>query len=136
MRHNTVLNRAEIPADLVFRKSSGQDRRPLSSVIAHERVHALLLAHYGPWRYYRIPTWKNEGYCEYVAGAPSFDLDEGRRLIREGRESPAPAFGYLQAYFMVKYLLDVEHRTVDDLMAKDFDEVGLHAKLRGAIDRL
>lgn len=136
LRHNTILNRAEVPADRIFRGTPERNRRPLSSVIAHERVHALLLSHYGPLTYHRLPMWKNEGYCEYVAGGPSFDPDEGRRLIREGRGSTAPSFRYLQAYFMVKYLLDVEHRTVDDLISGRFDEAELKAKVRDAIDRL
>jgi len=135
-RHNTFLNRAQIPADRILRGTPEQNQRPLSSVIAHERVHALLLSHYGFLTDYRLPTWKKEGYCEYIAGHPSFDVDEGKRLIREGHESPSPSFRYLEFYLMVKYLLDIVHRSVDELVTKGFDEAELHAKVRGAIDRL
>jgi hypothetical protein len=71
------------------------------SVIAHERTHALLLSHYGILTEYFLPTWKKEGYCEYVGGHPSFDFDEGKRLIRERRDGRSPAFRYFEFYLMV-----------------------------------
>lgn len=136
MRHNTFLSRAEVPADKIFRGASDQAQRPLSSVIAHERIHALLLSHYGLLTEFWLPTWKKEGYCEYIGGNPSFGIEEGKRLIREGRKSSSPSFRYLEYYFMVKYLLDVEHRSVDDLVTKSFDEAEVFSKARKAIDRL
>jgi hypothetical protein len=136
MRHNTFLNRAEIPADRIFRSSPEQNKRPLSSVIAHERTHALLLSHYGLTTEYFLPTWKKEGYCEYIGGHPSFDYDEGKRLIRERRDSQSPAFRYFEFYLMVKYLIDVEHRSLDELISTSFDEDEVRANVREAIDRL
>ncbi len=136
LRHNTFLNRSEIPSDRIFRATPHQNERPLSSVIAHERVHALILAHYGLPTEYQLPTWKKEGYCEYVAGHPSFDLEEGKRLIREGREGKSPSFRYLQYYLMVKYVLDVERRSVDELLSNSFDESNLRLKVRETIDKL
>jgi hypothetical protein len=136
MRHNTFLNRAELPADRIFRNSPEQNERPLSSVIAHERIHALLLSHYGLMTEYFLPTWKKEGYCEYIGGHPSFDYEEGKRLIRERRASSAPAFRYFEFYLMVKYLLDVEHRSLDELISTTFDEDEVRASVREAIDRL
>src|SRR3954447_9083831 len=86
--------------------------------------------------YWRLPSWKNEGYCDYVADESSFDAEEGLRLIREGRDDPSPSFRYFRAHLMVRYLLDVERIGVDELFARDFDESQVMAGVRGALDRL
>ena len=132
----SVLGRVDIPANLSYRDGPRYDRRPLSSVIAHERMHALLERRYGAITCWRLPTWKTEGYCEYVAGNPSCDVEEGKRLIRAGKEEASGPFRYFRYYAMVQYLLDVERRSVDEVMAGDFDEARLLAKVRASIDRL
>jgi len=58
------------------------NRRPLSAVIAHERMHVLLTHHFGLLRSILAPTWKQEGYCEYIAGGHSVGDDAaGLRLL-------------------------------------------------------
>ena len=42
--------------------------RSLSGVIAHEITHLLIRKKFGYWRNLTMPTWKKEGYAEYVAG--------------------------------------------------------------------
>jgi hypothetical protein len=37
---------------------------------------------------------------------------------------------------MVKYIIDTEHRSLDELISTTFDEADLRAKVREAIDRL
>jgi hypothetical protein len=136
LRRNTILNRTDVPANLVFRDAPDRNRRPLSSVIAHERIHALMDHRYGDLACYRLPDWKKEGYCEYIAGSPSFDEDEGKRLVRRGEVDGSAPFRYFRAWLMVKYLIEVEKCHIDEIVARAFNTDGVLAKVRQHIDDL
>jgi hypothetical protein len=133
--HSTI-NRSDVAADLVFRGAKKHDRRPLSAVIAHERMHALISCRYGVIGAHLLPTWKVEGYCDVVAGGSSMDPVEGLRLIREGkRDDPGP-LRYFRYRLMVQYLLEVEGLDVETIMDREFDEDRVLADVRRSLDKL
>lgn len=133
---NTILGRTDVAANRVFRDATLNNRRPLDAVIAHERIHALMGSHYGDLACLLMPTWKKEGYCEYIAGSPSFGIEEGKRLLREGRDDPSGPFRYFQYTMMVKYLMDIEKLDLDEVVAREFDPAELLARMRPHVDRL
>jgi hypothetical protein len=136
LRGNTILSRTDVRANLVFRDAALHDRRPLGAVIAHERVHALMGRHFGDLACLSIPVWKKEGYCEYIGGSPSFDVEEGKRLIRRGQAEAAGPFRYFRYRLMVKYLMDIEGLDIDEIVAREFSPDEVMAKVRQHIDRL
>jgi hypothetical protein len=127
---HTILNRSDVAADRVERDAPRNNRRPLSAVVAHERMHALLVRRFGAWACYRMPTWKQEGICDYVAGHTSFPLDEARRLVREGRDDPSPPFAYARACLMVGHLVEVEGLSLEEVATRPLDEAAVLARLR------
>lgn len=135
-RRNTILSRTDVPANLVFRDAALHDRRPLSAVIAHERVHALMGRHFGDLACRSLPVWKREGYCEYIGGSPSFDVDEGKRLFRRGQTEAVGPFRYFRYRLMVKYLMDIEGLDIEEIVAREFSPDEVMAKVRQHIDRL
>lgn len=74
-----------------------------------------------------IPTWKSEGYCEYVAGESTVPLEEGVRLWRES-PSDDTGYRYTKYHLMVKYLLENEMVTGDELFTRDLNENEIAAK--------
>jgi hypothetical protein len=135
-RRNTILSRTDVAANLAFRDAALYSRRPLSAVIAHERTHALMGGHFGDLACLSIPDWKKEGYCEYIGGSPSFDIDEGKRLIREGQSEGSGPFRYFRCLLMVKYLVDIEGLDIDEIVARELRPDDVLAKVRRHIDRL
>ena len=103
---NTVLNRCDIRNDTCLNDQQHYNRRPMHAILAHESMHHLMAHDLGLLAYFRLPEWKNEGYCEYVAGEPSFDVARGERLIRNGKSHESPAFRYLTYLFAVRSCLD------------------------------
>ena len=63
----TVLNRCDIANDLSWNDQPKFNRRPMHTVLAHESMHQIMRRKLGLLTYLRLPTWKNEGYCEYIA---------------------------------------------------------------------
>ena len=118
---NIVINRTDVPADLIYIRRSFSNSRSLSGVIAHETTHLLIRKRYGTLSASLMPTWKNEGYCEYVAGESTIPLDEGIRRWRENPQDDS-VYRYTKYHLMVKYLLENEKVSVEELFTKSFDE--------------
>lgn len=118
---NIFINKTDIPADRVFVNREKNNSRSLSGVIAHEVTHLLIQRRYGTLRSLSIPAWKKEGYCEYIAGDSTITLDEGLRLWRES-PSDDTGYRYIKYHAMMKYLLEKENMSVDDLFKRDLDE--------------
>lgn len=124
---NVFINKSDISDDRVFVNREKNNSRSLSGVIAHEVTHLFIRKRYGTVRAMLMPTWKNEGYCEYIAGDTTIPFEEGLRLWREN-PSDDTAYRYIKYQAMVKYLLETEHLTVDQLFTRDFNEQEVAAK--------
>lgn len=122
------INKSDIDNDLVFRNSEPPNSRSLSGVIAHETMHNQLREKFGLVKYMRMPKWKDEGYCEYVAGETTLSFEEGGKLWK-ANPNDSSKYDYFKYHQMVKYLLDDEKLSVEELFNRDFDEKELQAKV-------
>jgi len=125
--NNVIVNQSDISADRVLVNREKNNSRSLSGVIAHEVTHLFIRQRYGTIRASLMPTWKNEGYCEYVAGDSTISLEEGMRLWRENPSDDA-SYRYIKYHLMVKHLLEDENMTVDQFFASDLDENEIAAR--------
>ena len=122
MVQNVFINRTDVPADRVFITREKNNSRSLSGVIAHEITHLFIHRRYGRLRSsFLLPTWKNEGYCEYIAGESTITLEEGIRLWREN-PSDDMSYRYSKYHAMVKHLIENEKMSVDELFNNDLNE--------------
>ena len=118
--NNVFINRSDAANDLVFRNSPAQNQRSLSGVIAHEITHLLIRKRYGYWRNLTMPTWKKEGYAEYIASGSTLDDQTGVRMWK-ANPSDSTGYQYFKYYMLVKYLLEHDKLSVDDLFNRNFD---------------
>ncbi|HEX8666809.1 MAG TPA: hypothetical protein VF727_00375 [Allosphingosinicella sp.] len=94
-RSGLVFNRSDVAADRVEngRKLGGD--RTLSGTIAHETTHILIARRYGELQAAMVPSWKAEGYADFVAQESSLSPEEAR--IAERTEKDHPALEYYRA---------------------------------------
>jgi len=126
---NVRINKSDIGGDTVFRDTGSNNRRTLSGVIAHEITHNLIRNRFGLISsFIKLPKWKDEGYCEYIAGETTLSFEEG---VRRWKENPndSSKYDYFKYHQMVKYLLDDEKISIEDLFSRDFDEKELEVKV-------
>ncbi|HKP48172.1 MAG TPA: hypothetical protein VJT50_16345, partial [Pyrinomonadaceae bacterium] len=111
--NNIFLNKSDVASDLVFLNRPEHNKRSLSGVIAHEVTHLFIRRKVGTFRASAMPTWKNEGYCEYIAGDTTVSYEEGVQLWKAspGDDSKYRFFKY---QMMVKYLLETEKLSIED----------------------
>lgn len=126
--NNVFINRSDPSKDQVFRNADSDNVRSLSGVIAHEITHLLVRKRFGYWRNMTMPAWKKEGYAEYIAGGSTLPYDTG---VRRWKENPKDGTGYqyFKYYILVKYLLEQEKVSVDELFNRDFDVALLEEKV-------
>src|SRR5262249_35859258 len=114
------INKSDAANDLVFRNAPEHNHRSLSGVIAHEITHLLIRKRYGYLRNLTMPTWKKEGYAEYVAGDSTLDYETGVRMWKANPQDDT-GYQYFKYQMLVKYLLEHDKLSVDDLFNRDFD---------------
>tara|TARA_R110002072_G_scaffold80930_1_gene185554 strand:+ start:239 stop:934 length:696 start_codon:yes stop_codon:yes gene_type:complete len=129
-----VVNGGDVEKDTIRSSGSPDLERSLSGVLAHEATHTLIREHLGLVKSLRLPSWVNEGYCDYVAGESTFPLARARAMIREGESDPSNLFFYARAHLLVQHLLEHEGWSVSDLFERrisaDEVEERLRARLR------
>ena len=126
--NNIIINKSDVADDLVFLNRPQHDRRSLSGVIAHEVAHLFIRKKVGVVRASLMPTWKNEGYCEYVAVDSTITYEEGVKLWKENPNDDS-RYRYFKYHQMVKYLLDTEKLSIEDVFNRDFDIRDLELKV-------
>jgi hypothetical protein len=126
--NNTFLSPSAPIADTIQSDRPFLHQRALSAVIAHERTHALLEHHFGLLRLIMMPAWKQEGYCDYIAGSSSVGTNaNGLRLLAQpGKKDPSVL--YFRDTLRVRYLLDHDNLGVDQLFLQSFDTADLDRK--------
>jgi len=125
---NVFVNKSDVARDMVFRDAPTNNARSLSGVIAHEVTHLLIRKRYGYLRNLLMPAWKKEGYAEYVAGGSTLSYEEGVRMWKSNPKD-GTGYQYFKYHMLVKYLLEQEKISVDDLFNRDFDVTALEAKV-------
>lgn len=125
---NIFINKTDLANDLVLRKAPAHYERSLSGVIAHEITHLLIRNRYGYWRNFTMPAWKKEGYAEYVAGGSTLPYETGVKMWKANPKD-GTGYQYFKYYMLVKYLLEHDKLSVDDLFSRDFDVPALEAQV-------
>lgn len=114
---NLIVNRGDLADDRVVNNRAVGGERRLSSVIAHETTHGMLLDHFGPLLTVTRPNWLTEGYCDHVAQESALSDEDVARLEATGEEHPALL--YYHGRRRVAELLASNGGDVDALFAGD-----------------
>jgi hypothetical protein len=114
---NLIVNRADLAADRIARNRPIGGSRQLSSVLAHEITHGVLLHHFGVIAMLGQPRWKVEGYCDHVAQESALTPEEVARI--ESRGEQHPALLYYHGRKRVEAALSANGGSVDALFAQD-----------------
>ncbi len=119
---NIFLSQSNILENSIKRNGSENNVRTLSGIIAHETTHSLLEDKLGFLKYKLLPSWKNEGYCDYVAQESSYDEKLGwDQICENNKEEVSSSYIYFKYRTYVEYLLNEEKTTISDFLAEDFD---------------
>ena len=107
--------------DLSFSGHDKNNRHSLSGTIAHETIHVALNADPRGIKSSSLPSWLEEGYCDYVANETSYPFDEGvSRLLTDSSKTDV-SFQYFQYYAAVRYLIETEKKSFVEIVRRAAD---------------
>ncbi len=111
-RNLIVVNDTDAADDRVANGRAVGGTRTLHDTLAHETTHILITDHFGTVKSLGFPTWKVEGYADYVAGASS--LDDATAAWVRANQPDHPALPYYDGHRRVAALL-ADDPSVDHL---------------------
>jgi hypothetical protein len=114
---NLIVNRADLAADRIVNNRPVGGSRQLSSVIAHEITHGVLMHHFGAIEMMRQPRWRVEGYCDHIAQESALTAAEAARIESGGEDHPALL--YFHGRKRVEAELAANGGSVDALFNRD-----------------
>lgn len=121
---------ADFTTDVARWPAPKYNTRSLSSVMAHEITHGLIRHRLELRRGILLPDWLDGGYADYVASESSIPEAEGLRRFKSGERHPSNSYRYFEYRQMVRHLIDVQHLTFNEVVARaaDFDAVAVEAR--------
>ena len=127
---NIFISKASIAENKAFRNGKENNTRTLSSIIAHETTHSLLEDRLGTRKYLSLPTWKNEGYCDFIADESSFNLQEGKKLICKEQDIESLSFQYFIYRMITTNLFENQKMSLDVFLREEMDYTELKKNLK------
>lgn len=125
---NIFINVTDIKTNKVYSKAS-EYTRPLNEVIAHEVTHAQTITKEGIIKTkFDISNWKQEGYCEYIAGGATLDYNDGLKLLEENIVD-APGLEYFKYYISIKYLIEIKQLDIETVFETEINESDLEKEI-------
>ena len=128
---NIFISKSSISQNYVLRNAKENNKRTLSGVIAHETVHSLLENKLGLVKYLLLPSWKNEGYCDFIANESSYNKQKGIKEICNSYENTnVSSFKYFKYRMMTEYLFEERKVTLGKFLNDDFDLENINNNLK------
>jgi hypothetical protein len=95
-------------------------------------MHVLIARDLGPARYSRLPTWKDDGYADYVAKGEDFAYGHVLNQFRIGDRELDPQHSglYMRYHLLVAYLLDRRGAGVHEMLSRDYDRTRLEKEIQ------
>jgi hypothetical protein len=103
---------------------------PIASILAHEMTHTLSQRRLGIIRSWRTPSWKKEGYAEYIGNPRTVSLIEDLRTLDSAGEGFAVPKRYFEAAILWRYLVDIRKMTFAEIMSNSVVRESVDAEMR------
>jgi len=128
---NIFISKSSVLQNYILRNGKENNKRTLSGVIAHETVHSLLENKLGLLKYKLLPSWKNEGYCDFIANESSFNEQKGlTNICNDEVNLESASFKYFKYRKITQYLFEEKKITLEKFLNDDFemDEINKNLK--------
>ena len=128
---NIFISKSSISQNYTLRNGKENNKRTLSGVIAHETVHSLLENKLGLLKYKLLPSWKNEGYCDFIANESSFNKQKGvKEICNDTENKDITSFKYFKYRMITEYLFEERKVTLEKFFDEDFDLKNINNNLK------
>lgn len=128
---NIFISKSSVSQNYILRNGKENNKRTLSGVIAHETVHSLLENKLGLLKYKLLPSWKNEGYCDFIVNESSFNEQKGLTdICNDEVNSESASFKYFKYRMITQYLFQERKITLEKFLNDDFELEEINENLK------
>lgn len=93
--------------------------------------HLLFANKLGLLKYKLLPSWKNEGYCDFIANESSFNKQKGvKEICNDTENTDIPSFKYFKYRMITEYLFEERKITLEKFLDEDFDLENINNNLK------
>lgn len=114
----------------------GFDNSTLSEIITHEFCHIYLSNKLPFGDFIFLESWKNEGFCEYIADHSTIDIEKGLNLFLASKSPDKEAetiYFYFKARLKSDYLLRHKGISLEEYVDTKYDTESLENEIRTAL---
>jgi len=119
---NIFIANGDIQNNISHRAAKDNNTRSLSGVIAHEVCHSLLKIELGFIKNKFLSTWKNEGYCDFIAQESSFQNTEGiNQICSKNNNQKNKSFTYFKYRQYIDYLINQKNKSILTIVDENYN---------------
>jgi hypothetical protein len=89
---------------------------PIAAILAHEMTHTLSQKRLGLIGSWQTPSWKKEGYAEYIGNPRTEPLIEDLQILDSAGDGLAVPKGYFEAAILWRYLAEIRKMSFAEIM--------------------
>lgn len=119
LTQNIFLSKTDLSANIVYARGNNNTRRA-SDVLAHEITHVMINKKLGFFRTIRLPSWKEEGYCDYIANSSSFNCEQGMVLMGKDQSAASNSFKYFKYRVLIHHLITSKKLRFQQIIDRKF----------------
>lgn len=119
---NIFLTKSDLSKNLIISNNESNNRRTLSGVIAHETIHSLLENKIGIVDFKLLPTWKVEGYADYIAKESSYSAaNDIKTICKTTQNGASRSYKYFEYRIITEYLLLQRNIELNEFLKNEFE---------------
>ena len=83
-----------------------------------------------------MTTWKEEGYCDYIAHTSTFNIQEGIKIFKNNQDNNSNKYKYFIYRLRMTYLLNVKKESLDNILNTKYDSKTLDNEIKDNLDKI
>ena len=120
-----IVSKTDFDTGTVENNKKEWNTRDITSLIVHESCHCYFARIHALLTRLKMPSWKEEGLCEYYSNGSSYSVEKGFYNLKNNKENSSLSYKYFKYRFLVSYMANIEKKQIDDIIKdkRPLDEV-------------
>lgn len=125
--------------NMIFINPNCPETRKPVDIVVHEVGHSYLKQEFGLLHIFKIPTWKQEGFCEYISESSTFPFEEGLAIFKDperelelktSNKKRKVRYMYFTYRLVYEYLVKEKGMSLHQIFETDLDFESLKNEIR------
>ena len=111
-----IVSKTDFDAVTVENNKKEWNRRDIISLVVHESCHCYFAKMHAVLTRLKMPSWKEEGLCEYYSNGSSYAIEKGFHNLKNDIDDSSLSYKYFKYRFLVSYMANIEKKQLSDII--------------------